>query len=255
MVALGDTGKHMIKGEFESLKAIHATMPSFVPEPHAIGVCDQIGEQTSFLIEDFREVGQQPPDPTRFGRRLAELHKQSVSPTGKFGFHINTCQGSMLQNTDRWDDSWARFYHKHFTDVVAKVKAISSPWPEFYDLCDLISEKVIPRLLEPLQANGRTIKPSICHGDLWDENSATDLETGEPFIFDTGSFYAHNEYDLGNWRPARHRLSNKDYFLSYRRNYPASEPEAEWDDRNLLYCLRFDLVGVVLVPGCNLRGV
>ncbi len=33
--------------------------------------------------------------------------------------------------------------------------------------------------LEPLQSNGRVLKPCLVHGDLWEENTATDLETGK----------------------------------------------------------------------------
>lgn len=62
-------------------------------------------------------------------------------------------------------------------------------WDEFKAFCDLTLEKVVPRLLEPLQSEGRSIKPCLIHGDLWDENTATDMDTGEPFVFDAGSMY------------------------------------------------------------------
>jgi hypothetical protein len=99
------------------------------------------------------------------------------------------------------------------------------------------------------------------------------VATGEPFVFDAASFYAHNEYEIGNWRAARHRLSAAAYVESYLREYRASEPgkplsvsqccflglkadyvgaEEEWDDRNLLYSLRFDLGTAILIP-CNQR--
>lgn len=58
----------------------------------------------------------------------------------------------------------------------------------------------------------------------WDENTATDMKTGEPFIFDPGAFYAHNEYETGNWRAARHRLSVRVYTQNYKRNFPVSKP-------------------------------
>ena len=63
----------------------------------------------------------------------------------------------------------------------------------------------------------------------------------------------HNEYEIGNWRAPRHRLSNKTYLRNYKRNFPVSEPEAEWDARNILYSLRYDLATVVNIPGCNWR--
>lgn len=97
-------------------------------------------------------------------------------------------------------------------------------WAEFLRVSNLVLDKVIPRLLEPLQSEGRSIKPCLVHGDLWDENAATDGLTGEPFIFDAGSFYVHNEYEIGNWRAARHRLSRKVYVENYKRNFPEAVP-------------------------------
>ena len=62
-------------------------------------------------------------------------------------------------------------------------------WPEFKILCDLILNRVIFRLLESLQSEGRSIKFCLIHGDLWDENTATDMSIGESFVFDSGSMY------------------------------------------------------------------
>lgn len=38
-------------------------------------------------------------------------------------------------------------------------------WPEFEVVCELTLRNVIPRLLLPLQAEGRVLKPSLIHGD------------------------------------------------------------------------------------------
>lgn len=37
------------------------------------------------------------------------------------------------------------------------------------------------------------MKPSLVHGDLWFANSGIDVGTDEPLVFDSCSFYAHNE--------------------------------------------------------------
>ena len=47
-------------------------------------------------------------------------------------------------------------------------------WPEFDAVCDLTLAKVVPRLLLPLQSEGRTLKPCLMHGDCWDGNTAMD---------------------------------------------------------------------------------
>jgi fructosamine-3-kinase len=240
------------------------------PEPYSWGKYD--GRDTYFLLTEFREVGKQPADPSKFTKMLAEMHQKSQSPTGKFGFHVTTCHATLRQITDCWEDSWAVLFRKQLAHMIELDKAKNGEWPEFKMVCQLILDKVVPRLLEPLQSNGRTIKPCLVHGDLWDENTAMDMATGEPFIFDACSFYAHNEYEIGDWRAARHRLSKSAYVQSYRQEYPDSEPskpvlllhrylpaltslpraEEEWDDRNLLYSIRFDLATAILIP-CNQR--
>ena len=232
---------------------------------------------TSFSPSSVR-LAKQPPDPVKFTQRLAEIHQKSFLPTGKFGFHMTTCHARLRQITDCWEDSWAVLYGKQLAHMIKLDKEENGEWPEFKIICQLILDKVIPRLLQPLQSGGRSIKPCLVHGDLWDENTSTDAATGEPFVFDAGSFCAHNEYEIGNWRAARHRLSDADkpdkpYKENYKRAFKPSEPsksprqvgvrlgyclftailEEEWDDRNLLYSLHFDLGCAILIHSCNQR--
>jgi hypothetical protein len=67
------------------------------------------------------------------------------------------------------------------------------PWEEIDKLKAVILEKVIPRLLRPMETYGRSIKPALVHGDLWCGNAAVNLQTDSPLIYDPASFYAHNE--------------------------------------------------------------
>ena len=138
---------------------------------------------------------------------------------------------------------------------------------DFDMFSDLIIKNVIPRLLVPLQDNGRVLKPCLLHGDCWDGrilctfetgtiansvgNTAMDTRTGEAFVFGLSSFYGHNEYDIGNWRAPRHRLSNKAFITAYKRRYPVSEPERDWDWRNLLYSLIFNICNATQAPGSS----
>lgn len=96
--------------------------------------------------------------------------------------------------------------------------------PKFDSLAQLVLKHVVPRLLLPLQQDGRLLKPSLLHGDCWDGNTATDARTGEAFTFDLSSFYGHNEYDVGNWRAPRHKLSDGSYLASYKKHMEVSEP-------------------------------
>ena len=179
----------MTEGEFESLKELHAISPSFVPKPYSWGKYSKSEPETHYLLVEFRNVGEQPPDPVKFTARLAELHHNSRSPTGKFGFQITTCHAFLTQMTDCWEESWSKLFQKQLAHMVALDQEKNGEWGEFKIICDLTLEKVVPRLLEPLQSEGRSIKPCLIHGDLWDENTATDMDTGEPFVFDPGSMY------------------------------------------------------------------
>jgi protein-ribulosamine 3-kinase len=128
-------------------------------------------------------------------------------------------------------------------------------WPEFDVVCKLTLKKVVPCLLIPLQAEGRVLKPCLIHGDCWVGNTAMSAKTGEPFVFDVCSFYGHNKIDNGNWRAPRHRLSNRAYIESYKQHFPVSEPVKDWDARNLLYSLTFNIGNTIYIPGSQQRQV
>ena len=218
----------MSEGQYESDKAIYDALPSFTARPYKWGKYKiEKGEELQpqyFLLSQFRDIGQQPPDPERLALRLAQLHRTSISPNGKFGFHTTTCHAKLHQLSDIWESSWETCFHKQLAHMFECDKDRMPPWSEFAAVGNLILEKCVPELLRPLQADGRNIKPCLVHGNIWDENTATDVETGEPFVFDGSAMYAHNEYELGNWRTPRHRLSSKAYIRNYKKHFPASEP-------------------------------
>ncbi|KAL9632316.1 MAG: hypothetical protein Q9204_003846 [Flavoplaca sp. TL-2023a] len=254
VVTLGSTGRSMCEGEYESLKEIYQVSPDFVPRPFAWGRYREPQPEIYFLLTQFRDVGDQPAEPVKLASRLADLHQRSKSPTGKFGFHFATCHAKIAQKVDSWEDSWCTIYSNHLGHVMNLAKPILQ-WPEFDIVCKLTLEKVVPRLLLPLQSEGRVLKPCLVHGDCWDGNTAMDIRTGEAFVFDVCSFYGHNEYDTGNWRAPRHRLSNKAYIRNYKKAFPVSEPEEDWDARNLLYSLTFNIGNTIYIPGSSQRQV
>ena len=186
-----DIGKNMMHGEFESMKAIHSLLPDFVPEPFAWGTYTSIPD-THFFLCQFREMIEEMPDPHQFTARLAALHQNSKSPTGKFGFHLTTYTGNLPQ-TNEWEASWETYFTKSMRLALElEVKAKGTD-PELDTLIPILFGKVIPRLLRPLESDGRSVKPSLVHGDLWYANSGIDVGTGKSLIFDACTFYAHNE--------------------------------------------------------------
>lgn len=65
------------------------------------------------------------------------------------------------------------------------------------------------------------------------------MDTGESILFDVGSYYAHNEMELGHWRCEFSSVFRSEaYIRAYLRNFPAAEPADEFDDRNRLYSLK-----------------
>lgn len=201
-VLTGEVGRNILHGEYESMKTIHAVTPDYAPTPVAWGTYTQDPNVHFFLCE-YRTMtppGDQMPDPVPFTQRLSALHMQSggeaqaqTSPGKKrFGFHVPTYSGYLPQYTG-WEDSWEVFFAKSLRVALDLEIRAKGPDPEFDTLVPAIFESVIPRLLRPLESDGRSVKPSLVHGDLWYGNSGVDRDTGECLVFDACCFYAHNE--------------------------------------------------------------
>lgn len=194
-ILTGEVGRNILYGEYESMKTIHGVTPDYAPTPVAWGTYTQDPNVHYFLCQ-YREMTlsrDRMPDSVPFTQRLSALHMQSEAPPGKkFGFHVPTYSGYLPQYTE-WEDSWEVFFTKSLRvalDLEIKAKGYN---PEFDTLVPAIFERVIPRLLRPLESDGRSVKPSLVHGDLWYGNSGVDRDTGECLIFDACCFYAHNE--------------------------------------------------------------
>ncbi|KAH0558951.1 hypothetical protein GP486_004422 [Trichoglossum hirsutum] len=253
-VAYGEHGGIMLKGEFESSKEIYKLMPGFIPEPFGYGRYKAKGTVTYFYLSEFVDMDvTSAPEPVEFTSKLAKLHKTSHSPTGKFGFHVTTCDGKMA-HTVEWEESWAVFFRKLLIGVCKLDLETNGPWPELERATEQVATKVVPRLLGALQAEGRQIKPCIIHGDLWEGNLGINAETGDVLIYDAGSYYAHNEMELGHWRAEfSSHLRSRIYTRRYLRNYPAAEPVEEFDDRNRLYSIKSSINYSAGHPGNVMR--
>ena len=239
----GERARTMMEGEFNGLTEIRKTMPSLVPKPHSWGKYKIGNPDTYFLLEEFIEMDKEIclPDPDQLCSRLAELHKNSISPTGKFGFHITTCQGQIPQMTGTWEARWEDLFVKILKHVVVLDFERNGPWTELDILERRIFSRVVPRLIGNLERDGRSVKPSLIHGDLWEGNIGTSSKTGEVFMFDCGAFYAHNEMEIGDWRCKYNKIHEEIYTRTYKRYYDPSEPQEEWDDRNRMYCIYYNV--------------
>ncbi|KAL8395396.1 hypothetical protein RB595_003054 [Gaeumannomyces hyphopodioides] len=237
-VSVGHHGREALKGEYEATAAIHAITPGFCPKPIAWGTF-QADDNSHFYVCKYYDLDPvaRPPK-VSFCANLALLHSSRTSPEGKFGFHCVTYNGNLPQD-NTWCDKWEVFFAQGLRHVLNVREERAGPDPELTELLPAIFDKVIPRLLRPLETDGRKLVPALVHGDLWCGNASVDEATGEGIIYDPASFWAHNEYELGNWRPARNNF--RSYINVYHTRMPRSEPAEDYDGRNQLYGLRFNL--------------
>ena len=244
----GAIGKLMTQGEYESMKALHTANAEMVPEPIGFGTFSSDSD-THFILIEFVNLHEGLPPKEKFCQQIAELHRNSMeqSPNGKFGFHVTTCNGTVEQDTT-WTSSWELFYTRLLRQAFAFDEDAHGSCSEYAELLPTIYDKVCPRLLRPLQTEGRTLRPALIHGDLWDGNVALQAGTDQAYIFDSSAFWAHNEYELHMWRGERFKMTGL-YLKEYFKNNPPSEPADEWEDRNLLYSLLADLHDSILFKG------
>ena len=178
----------------------------------------------------------QNPDPIQFCTKLVGMHQASVSPTGMFGFHVNTCQGNLAQRT-AWSLSWANYHVQLVRGAMQLNTGING---RYQDLEQCIHRLISPysQVLGPLESDGRVVKPCLTHGDLWDGNIGTDFETGEINIFDASVNYVHNEIEIALWRGRFNKVvSSKAHLNTYLSRMGISKSAEQLDDRHRIYSI------------------
>ncbi|KAH6677028.1 Fructosamine kinase-domain-containing protein [Plectosphaerella plurivora] len=251
----GDLGRDQLRGEFMGMEALHRAAPGLVPKPIGWGKLNTVVPPSHFLLIEFREfIPNRLPDPVRLGARVAAMHKSPAarSPTGMFGFPVQTFDGARLQAVD-WDPSWTSFFGKLLAKAYELDTETNGTWPELDAVYQQVQAHVVPRLIGALESEGRKVEPVLVHGNMWDGNVGTEASTGDPWIFDCATYYGHNEMELGIWRAERHQLKAKAYRREYLRNHEASEPEDEWDDRNRLYSAKTNFMHSACYAGSPAR--
>ena len=166
-----------------SRKALQQYLPNNVCIPLAHGTYDS-DPGTSFFLTPFRYLTDKIPEPAQFVEIFEKLHRSSVSPTGKYGFHVTTFNGWVPLVND-WCDTWEEFFARQFRSDILWEQGIRGPDPDFDRVADEFFQKVIPRLLRPLETGGRSIKPVLLHGDVYEGNVKIDEETQQLIIYDS----------------------------------------------------------------------
>jgi protein-ribulosamine 3-kinase len=181
----------MASSEYEGMKALYAVMPELVIEPISWGSYDDEPD-TYFFICRFHEMSDDIPDVSDFPALLAEMHRRGVSKMGTFGFPLTTYGG---RNPHYFPPSrtWEECFSGGLENTFNMEERTQGETEEMTQLRETIMTKIIPRLLRPLETEGRTLTPRLLHGDIWDGNASVDVNTGQPVIFDPTPLYAHNE--------------------------------------------------------------
>jgi protein-ribulosamine 3-kinase len=216
-----------VKGLYASLNAINKVTAGLAPWPYAWGKCNTPhwrGGSRWFLLTDFRDVADDPPSLSALAEPLANMHKQSKSHTAKFGFSVTTHVDGVPQLTNCWNASWAVLFGMQLEHACRLDQEKNGHSSELAGLCETTLEQVVPRLLVPLQSNGRSIKPCLVHGNVRARTVALDRRSGLPFVHSPASFFAHHEYELGCLQGLEHECDTEDFLRSYWTYYPASEP-------------------------------
>ncbi|KAJ4300150.1 hypothetical protein N0V88_002819 [Collariella sp. IMI 366227] len=229
------------------MSLLYSVMPEMVAEPLAWGEYKE-AEEVYFFVCRFHEFSDGVPRVTAFPKLVAEFHRRSKPPgpaqskTGKFGFDMITYGGRNPQDfplCDTWEESFTRGLGKLF-DLEAETHKGEEGGDDMQRLRKGIMDKVIPRLLRPLETEGRTLTPTLVHGDLWDGNASVDGTTGQSMFFDATPLWAHNESQLADelapWWLLRHEMTDA-YIEEYKRHYDPAEPSEDFESRGALYAL------------------
>ncbi|KAL2024322.1 hypothetical protein VTK56DRAFT_8804 [Thermocarpiscus australiensis] len=248
--ASGDDGRHMIESAFTSESATYDFIPEHVPRPVTMGTYKSRPDTHFFLSEFVEMVEDDIPRPESYIAAAAALHSRSMgrSPTGKFGFPVNTRFGNLEQD-NTWTDSWEEFWTRQMRDFLEKEDAAHQhePHAELERLRPLFFQKVLPRYLRPLESIGRSVTPCLIHADLWPGNVKYKTDGETVCAYDSCVMWGHNEADLGVFRNPRYPLG-KPYLKEYWKHVPISEPEEDADSRNTLYMLRNQILLSTLYP-------
>lgn len=194
------------RGEYEATKTLYAVVPEHIPKPIGWGVCAN-NEARAFFLTDFLDIDDEMPETKELAELVAKIH-ENISPTGKFGFHLTTFSGKHASD-NRWCDTWEEFFTRAMKNTMDAERKVHGPNEELDHLSPLILTKVIPRLIRPMETNGRSITPVLLHGDLWHGNISIDKEKGSTILYDPCSLYGHHEC---KWQPLM--LSRPNWWLT-----------------------------------------
>lgn len=172
-----------VAAEAHALQLIDETDTIRVPHPEYFGTCK---EETFLIVEYIPLFPHTKKSMALLGEQLAHLHLASKEK--RFGFELNNTLGT-TQQLNHWSKEWIPFFQKQRLEWQLQIVEEHFQDTELIELGEQVIEK-LPSFFE-----GVSITPSLLHGNLCEDNTATDAE-GNPLIFDPASYYGHHEADL-----------------------------------------------------------
>ena len=181
----------MALAEWESMSTLSHLMPDFCPKPVGWGTYAS-DPNVHFVITELHEMVEGPPDVELFPEQLTELHRRFVSANLKYGWGSTGYYGTVMLNPV-WTATWEECFTLRTMELLRMELEAQGTNEEIERLAVPFKEKVIPRLLRPMETQGHKIKPCLVHGDLWQGTVSTDAKMEKPLIHDATCWFAHNE--------------------------------------------------------------
>lgn len=142
------------------------------------------------------------------GRAVARLHQQT---NDQFGF-VDNHQTKALIKDNSWNNSWADFYVNQRLLPEVKVAADRGRWNRW-------REERFQQMVKQFQQyyQGRDVKASLLHGDLWAGNFMF-ASDHEPYLIDPDAVYGDREFDLA--MTTVFGGFDEDFYHAYNAAYP-----------------------------------
>lgn len=201
----------MFEAESSGLKFLKERCEFRIPNPIATGITEEF---QWILMENINSTQRKLDFWEEFGRKLADMHKQSAD---YFGLEENNYLGSLLQKNDKCD-TWESFFAEmRIAPQLEMAKHNEQASSEFLRLFD--------KMLSRIERYFPKESPAALHGDLWTGNFMTDSQ-GDAVIFDPAVYYGHREMDIGMSK--LFGGFDKRFYDAYNEVFPL---ETGWEER------------------------
>lgn len=203
--------------EVSGLKAL--SQAANVPEVFGTGTID--GD--AYLLLEFLETGH--GSQYALGQTVARVH-QVTAP--KFGFDEDNLVSKLPKN-NHWQSDWATFYLKQRLDPLVQRAQAHGLWnPKRAAGYAKVRQQILT------ENQGRSITPSLLHGDLWAGNYLFTKE-GTPTLIDPDTLYGDREFDLA--MTTIFGGFTQDFYRGYQATYPLTSGYAKRLPHYQLYYL------------------